>query len=206
MASARRESIHLSLGLGDFLAHRRSKLCLVAEVFLGAARATDHEFLFTALDGVHARSAWTQGVPGPEFLCRFDYRLDLRCPDGSSSTRVLRRATASRPNGSTAAPPWSLEARPLGARAPIRRSFSHPTLPGGALPPTAMRPDLPVSRLHRAFSSKLLAAITDCAGGDPSCRDLWGRPVCRSVIMTTRRADPAVGADAAGKPGTCRRR
>jgi len=49
----------------------------VARVTLGAATASDQEFLFSGLDGVHKLSTTIQGVIGQEFLSRFDYLLDL---------------------------------------------------------------------------------------------------------------------------------
>lgn len=49
----------------------------IAEVSLGSARASDQEFLFTAMDGVHTLSAEIQGVLGQEFLARFDYLIDF---------------------------------------------------------------------------------------------------------------------------------
>lgn len=49
----------------------------IAEVSLGSARASNQEFLFTAMDGVHALSAQIQGVLGQEFLARFDYLIDF---------------------------------------------------------------------------------------------------------------------------------
>ncbi len=50
----------------------------VGEVRLGAAKASNQEFLFTTLDGVHALSSSIQGVLGEEFLAKFDYLLDFR--------------------------------------------------------------------------------------------------------------------------------
>jgi hypothetical protein len=49
----------------------------IVEVSLGSANASNQEFLFTALDGVHALSVDVQGVLGQEFLSRFDYLLDF---------------------------------------------------------------------------------------------------------------------------------
>lgn len=75
----------------------------VREVTLGSLRASDQEFLFTALDGVRELSADIQGVLGEEFLSRFDYRLDLRAktldfgavePDGE---RIPTEQVAGRP-------------------------------------------------------------------------------------------------------------
>lgn len=50
----------------------------VAEVTLGTAKASNQEFLFTPLEGIHALSPSIQGVLGEEFLSRFDYLLDFR--------------------------------------------------------------------------------------------------------------------------------
>jgi len=50
----------------------------VGEVRLGAAKASNEEFLFTTLDGVHALSSSIEGVLGEEFLAKFDYLLDFR--------------------------------------------------------------------------------------------------------------------------------
>jgi hypothetical protein len=49
----------------------------VAGVALGSASASNQEFLFTSLDGVHALAANVQGVLGQEFLSHFDYLLDF---------------------------------------------------------------------------------------------------------------------------------
>lgn len=49
----------------------------VAEVSLGSASASNLEFLFTTLDGVHALSTEIKGVLGQEFLAHFDYLLDF---------------------------------------------------------------------------------------------------------------------------------
>jgi hypothetical protein len=49
----------------------------VAEVSLGSATASNQEFLFTTLDGIHTLSTDIQGVLGQEFLAHFDYLLDF---------------------------------------------------------------------------------------------------------------------------------
>jgi hypothetical protein len=49
----------------------------VGEVTLGSATASNQEFLFTGLEGVHQLSPGIQGVLGQEFLSRFDYLLDF---------------------------------------------------------------------------------------------------------------------------------
>jgi aspartyl protease len=49
----------------------------IGEVSLGSATASNQEFLFTSLDGVHAFSTDIQGVLGQEFLTHFDYLLDF---------------------------------------------------------------------------------------------------------------------------------
>jgi hypothetical protein len=49
----------------------------IAEVSLGSAIASNQEFLFTTLDGVHNLSPDIRGVLGEEFLAHFDYLLDF---------------------------------------------------------------------------------------------------------------------------------
>ncbi len=50
----------------------------VGRVLVGEAEATDQEFLFSPLDGVHALFPTVQGVLGQEFLRRFDYTINFR--------------------------------------------------------------------------------------------------------------------------------
>lgn len=49
----------------------------VAELALGAAVASDQEFLFNGLDVIHQLSPRIQGVIGEAFLSRFDYLIDF---------------------------------------------------------------------------------------------------------------------------------
>ena len=49
----------------------------VAELALGPAIASNQEFLFTGLEGIHQLSSSIQGVIGEEFLSHFDYLLDF---------------------------------------------------------------------------------------------------------------------------------
>jgi hypothetical protein len=69
----------------------------VAEVTFGPATASNQEFLFTGLDGVHRLSLGIQGIIGEEFLSHFDYLLDFAGrrimfgdvePGGGSRTRL----------------------------------------------------------------------------------------------------------------------
>jgi hypothetical protein len=49
----------------------------VGRVTLGSAEATNQEFLFTSLDGLHVLSPDIRGILGQEFLAHFDYTLDF---------------------------------------------------------------------------------------------------------------------------------
>jgi hypothetical protein len=49
----------------------------VSHVSLGSAEASNQEFLFTNLDGLHTLSPDLQGILGQEFLAHFDYTLDF---------------------------------------------------------------------------------------------------------------------------------
>jgi hypothetical protein len=71
----------------------------VAELALGPAIASNQEFLFTGLEGIHQLSSGIEGVIGEEFLSHFDYLLDFAGrritfgavePEGGSRT-VLNR-------------------------------------------------------------------------------------------------------------------
>ncbi len=71
---------------------------------MGSAAASDQEFLFTDLDGVHALSADIQGVLGQEFLGRFDYLLDF------ANRRLVFGATA--PEGGSRVGFETIDGRP----------------------------------------------------------------------------------------------
>ena len=49
----------------------------VNQVSLGSAAASNQEFLFTNLDGLHTLSPDLRGILGQEFLAHFDYTLDF---------------------------------------------------------------------------------------------------------------------------------
>ena len=77
----------------------------IAEVSLGTATASDQEFLFTSLGGVHGVSADIQGVLGQEFLAHFDYLFDF------AGHRLVFTATA--PEGGTRVELATIEGRPV---------------------------------------------------------------------------------------------